>query len=70
MNEVKHWLTSKTIVVAAVGILLNLLGAAHIKGLETLVPSDVADNIVGIVNGVLFFGTAVSRLVATKKLTA
>lgn len=69
MNDVKNWLTSKTVVALAIGVLFNVLTVFHVVVPADIVPADIADNFVAIVNsGIALFGVY-GRLTATHKLT-
>lgn len=70
MEDVKHWLTSKTAIAALLGMIITF---AKLFGLDQLAGIDqdtVAQHVVDIVQGALYLGALVGRLVATKKLVA
>lgn len=68
MNEIKSWFTSKTIIAAAVGVLLTVLQALHVSWASAIVPADVADNVVNVANAVLFVIAIFGRVTATTKI--
>lgn len=70
MDEVKHWLTSKTVIAAAIGVALSV---AQVFGLTDAVGIDkdsIADNVVKISEGALYMIALIGRLTASKKLVA
>lgn len=69
MDEVKHWLTSKTIVAAAIAVLINVLTIFHVHLPVDLVPADVADAVVQVTTAILGAIAIFGRLTATTKLT-
>jgi hypothetical protein len=69
MDEVKHWLTSKTIIAAAMGIVLNVLTATGIHLPADLVPADIADHITNVASAVFYVIAIFGRATATAKLT-
>lgn len=66
MDKVKSWLTSRTVIVSALGVLASALGFFGFK--LDLDINMTADQIVAVTNGVLFIGAAIFRILAKHKL--
>lgn len=70
MNDIKHWLTSRTIWISAIGVLLQVLHLLKIETpLDTIDTGALADHMVNLVSAVLFIAAGVFRAAATKKLS-
>lgn len=69
MDQVKHWLTSKTAISAAIVVLINILTILHVHLPVNLVPADIADQVVQVTTAVLGVIAFYGRLTATTKLT-
>lgn len=72
MNDVKSWLTSKTIWATVLGTLVTVLHAVnvHVGFLDTLDTQAFAGHLADVASGVLFVFAAIFRTTATAKLTA
>lgn len=70
MEDVKHWLTSKTVIAAGLGAIitgLQLFGVDQAAGIDK---DSLAAHVVDITEGVLYVIALVGRLTAKTKLVA
>lgn len=72
MNDLKNWLTSKTVWAAAIGVVLQVLHGLniHIGFLDTVDADVFAGHLADVASAVFFLAAGLFRVTATKKLTA
>lgn len=70
MNDVKSWLTSKTIWSSILGTVITVLHAlnVHIGFLDTVDTEAFAGHLADIASGVFFLAAGVFRFTATAKI--
>lgn len=69
MEDVKHWFLSKTVVAAALGVIITVLQAFGVDQVIGIDKDGVAQNVVNITEGLLYLVALYGRLTAKHALT-
>lgn len=70
MEDVKHWITSKTVIAAALGVAITVAQAFGLEAAAGIEKDALASHLVNVVEGALYVVALYGRLTATKALKA